>query len=163
MSFFQNDNCYFRSEYIAEKQDELIQPVADYFHRLVGVETPRIVGLAHPRFTEQETEQVRQFLHGLNMNQYQIVAFCVCAQFTASLMLPLAMFNRIVTVDQALEINRMEEGHNIKTHGEVGGYHDIRESDVRVKISAAAAAWRMTNECSVFPNVVSGKDDVELA
>jgi chaperone required for assembly of F1-ATPase len=164
MSFFQNDNCYFRSEAIADKQDALIAPVQDYFQRLVGVETPRIVGLAHPRFTEQETEQVRQFLHGMNMNQYQIVAFCVAAQFTASIMLPLALFSRIITVDRALEINRMEEGHNIDTHGSVGGYHDIRESDVRVKISAAAAAWRMTNDLPVFSSSFATPiEEAELA
>jgi chaperone required for assembly of F1-ATPase len=165
MSFFQNDNCYFRSADIADQQDAAIRPVAEFFERATGVVPPRLVGLAHPRFTEAESEAVRHHLHGLQMNQYQVVAFCVAAQFTASVMLPLALFSRIITVERALEINRMEEGHNIRTHGHVTGYHDIRESDVRVKIAAAAFAWRATSEVGVLQAAVaspSAGQEVEM-
>lgn len=153
MSFFPTDNLYFRSAAIADAQDAAVRPVEDFFERSTGVVPPRIVGLGHTRFTEQESETVRRFLHSMNMNQYQVVAFCVAAQFTASIMLPLALFSRVVTVQRALQINRMEEGHNIQTHGEVAGVHDIREADLKAKVAAAAAAWRMTSDVAVLEAV----------
>jgi chaperone required for assembly of F1-ATPase len=150
MSFFQTDNCYFRSEAIADKQDAAIKPVAEWFERAFGIETPRIVGLGHPRFTQQQIDTVRAQLGAMQLNQYQVVALCVVAQFTASLMLPLALFHRIVTVDEALNINRMEEGHNTTIHGVVEGFHDIRDADVAVKIAASAAAWDLTAGLPTF-------------
>jgi chaperone required for assembly of F1-ATPase len=149
MSFFANDNLYFRAEAIAAEQDALIAPAAQWFERVFDIHTPRIVGLGHPSFSIADREKVRQQLNDMQLNQYQIVALCVVAQFTASLMLPLALFHRVITLEAALRINKAEEGHNITEHGEIKGYHDIREADVVVKIAASAAAWRMTEGVSL--------------
>lgn len=146
MSFYQNDNCYFRAKAIESKQDQMIEPVARWFERVFDVEVPRIVGLGHPQIPPQSVMKVRDAIVAMNLNQYQIVAMCVVAQFTSSLLLPLAVFNRVVDLPTALAINRAEEGHNIDTAGLVKGYHDIREADVIVKICASAAAWQMTKD-----------------
>lgn len=143
MSFFQNDNMYFRAAPIAAQQDKMIQPIADWFSRVYEVDVPRIVGIGHPHITPHDTMKVRDALLAMNMNPYQIVSLCVAAQFTSSLLLPLAMFNGIVDLPTALQINRAEEGHNISEAGMVEGYHDIREADVVTKICACATTWRI--------------------
>lgn len=144
MSFFLTDNLYFRSESIAAEQDALIKPVAEWFDRVFDVHSPRIVGIGHPNIPTATVEKVRQQLLAMNMNQHQIVAFCVVAQFTASLQLPLALFHNVISIEHALQINRAEEGHNVREHGEIKGYHDIREADNVVKVAAAVTAWHMT-------------------
>jgi chaperone required for assembly of F1-ATPase len=144
MSFFMTDNCYFRSESIAADQDALIDPIVSWFDRVFDVHSPRIVGIGHPKISVATAERVRQQLLDMNLNQHQIVSLCVVAQFTASLMLPLAMFHGIVPIDHGLKVNRAEEGHNVSTHGEIKGYHDIREADNIVKVAAAVTAWQLT-------------------
>lgn len=148
MSFYQNDNCYFRAVGIEDKQDKLLAPVVEWFERAFDVTVPRVVGIGHPKVSPMDAAKVREALIAMNLNQYQIVALCVVAQFTASLMLSLSLMNSIVDLPTALKINRAEEGHNIDTQGEVKGYHDIREADVVVKIAAAKTAWDMTSHLS---------------
>ena len=146
MSFYQNDNCYFRAKAIEGEQDRLIEPVAKWFERVFEVDVPRIVGIGHPQIPPHNVAKVRDALLASNMNPYQIVALCVVAQFTSSLLLPLALFHRVIDLEQALAINRAEEGHNIATAGMIEGYHDIREADSVVKICASATAWQLMQE-----------------
>ena len=158
MSFYQNDNCYFRAEKIQEEQDAMIEPVRTWFESRFNVSVPRIVGIGHPNISPLSVAKVRDAIIAMNLNQYQVVALCVVAQFTSSLLLPLALFNDVITLETALKINKAEEGHNISTQGEIKGYHDIREVDVVSKICAATVAYRMaanktSAECAV---VVTG-------
>jgi chaperone required for assembly of F1-ATPase len=168
MSFYQNDNCYFRSAAIQDRQDKMIEPLSRHFERLFDVEVPRIVGIGHPQVPPHYVNRVRDGLVAMNLNQYQVVALCVVAQFTSSLLLPLALFHRVVDLPTALSINRAEEGHNIDTEGLVKGYHDIREADVAVKICASAAAWQLTQgislaKCSeIHGSVTSHLQDLEM-
>lgn len=100
MSFFRNDNLYFRSPAVVAQQDELIAPVKAWYEAWTGIEVPRIVGLGHPQFPPYIPHRIRDKLIQLEMNPYQIVAFCVIAQHCASLMLPLALFYGTKTVQK---------------------------------------------------------------
>lgn len=165
MSFFQNDNMYFRAAPIAEAQDKLIAPVSEWFSRVYEVDVPRIVGIGHPHITPHDTAKVRDALLAMNMNPYQIVALCVAAQFTSSLLLPLALFHGVVDLPTALAINRAEEGHNISEAGLIEGYHDIREADAITKICACATTWRIMSgvplaKCLEVPRL-SAMDEAE--
>ncbi|KAH9589360.1 ATP12 [Trypanosoma melophagium] len=146
ISFYQNDNMYFRAAPIADEQDRIIGPIADWFAKVFEVNVPRIVGIGHPQIPPLATLKVRDALLAMSMNPYQIVALCVASQFTSSLLLPLAMFNGIVDVPTALSINRAEEGHNTRTEGLIEGYHDIREADVVTKLCACAATWQLMKD-----------------
>lgn len=143
MSFYQNDNCYFRADKIQAEQDAMIEPIRVWFEDRFSVSVPRIVGIGHPNISPLSVAKVRDTIVAMNLNQYQVVALCVVAQFTSSLLLPLALFHDVIDLETALKINKAEEGHNISTHGEIKGYHDIRETDVVSKICAATVAYRM--------------------
>lgn len=161
MSFFQNDNLYFRAAPIAAKQDALIDPIVRWFERTYEMDVPRIVGIGHPHITPQNVLRMRDALLAMSMNPYQIVALCVAAQFTSSLLLPLALFNHVVDLPTALKINDAEEGHNIAEAGLVEGYHDIRNADVVTKICACATTWQLMKDvplskCLEVPRVGSG-------
>nr|CCC94402.1 unnamed protein product [Trypanosoma congolense IL3000] len=149
MSFYQNDNMYFRSPLIAEEQDRNIDPVSQWFSREFGVNVPRVVGIGHPQIPPDATFKVRDALLAMSMNPYQVVALCVAAQFTSSLILPLAMFHEVVDLPTALNINRAEESHNTRVEGMIEGYHDIREADVVTKLCAATVAWKLMKDVSL--------------
>ncbi|CCW61221.1 unnamed protein product [Phytomonas sp. EM1] len=146
MSFYQHDNMYFRSAPIVEVQNKLITPVTEWFSRLFEVDVPVVVGIGDPRIPPHNVMKVRDHLLSWSMNPYQIVALCVAAQFTSSLLLPLALFHGIVDSPTALRINHSEERHNITEAGLIEGYHDIREVDVAAKISACALAWKLMKD-----------------
>ncbi|RNF09114.1 ATP synthase mitochondrial F1 complex assembly factor 2 [Trypanosoma conorhini] len=149
MSFYQNDNMYFRAAPIAGEQDRVIGPIADWFAHAFNVNVPRIVGIGHPQIPAGSTLKVRDALLAMSMNPYQIVALCVAAQFTSSLLLPLAMFNGIVDLPTALSINSSEERHNTSVEGVIEGYHDIREADVVTKLCACAVTWQLMNQIPI--------------
>ncbi|KAG8345345.1 putative ATP12 chaperone protein [Trypanosoma vivax] len=146
MSFYQNDNMYFRSPPVAAEQDKLISPIAEWFSQTFEVHVPRILGIGHPQIHPSSTLKVRDHLLSMSMNPYQIVALCVAAQFTSSLLLPLAMFHKVVDLPTALTINRAEEWHNMRTQGVIEGYHDIREADVVTKLCAAVVSWQLMRD-----------------
>lgn len=165
MSFFQNDNMYFRSPGIVASQDEVIEPIARWFEAKFGVRVPRVVGIGDPHITPEEVHQVREAIIAMNLNPYQVLALCVIAQFTSSLLLPLALLSDVVDLETAIRINRAEEGHNADTIGMIEGYHDIREADVVTKIAACATVWRLTSDLSLakaleVPRVTALDDEV---
>lgn len=143
LSFYRNDNVYFRAAPIASAQDALLEPVVSWFTQAFGVPVPRIVGIGHPRLTPHAVQRVREALLAMELNTYQVIALCVAAQFMSSLILPLALFHEQIDLTTALRINRAEESHNTEQAGVVAGYHDIREADAVVKICACATAWRL--------------------
>ncbi len=167
MSFFPNDNCYFRQEAIQEKQDQLLERASEWYSRVFDFDIPRVVGIAHPHPDKQAQKRVREYLHAQNFNQYQIVAMCVLAQTCASIMLPLAMVARVTSVKDALDFARAEEAHNISSEGSIAGYHDIRDADQIVKMAAAINGYRLGStvslkECSeAMMSVATADPDLE--
>ncbi|TPP53292.1 ATP12 chaperone family protein [Leishmania donovani] len=166
LSFFQNDNLYFRAAPIAAKQDAMIAPIIAWFERVYEMDVPRVVGIGDPHITPHATAKMRDALIAMNMNPYQVLAMCVTAQFTSSLLLPLALFSGVVDLPTTLAINRAEEQHSISEAGLVAGYHDIREADAVTKICACAMTWKLMKDvplakCLEMPRAASAVEEAE--
>lgn len=144
LSFFQNDNLYFRAPVIAAEQDNALQPILEWWEKTFEVKVPRVVGIGYPRISPEEVALVRSKIISMNLNPYQILTLCVTAQFTSSLILPFSLFFNIIDVPTAIRINRAEEAYNADTIGAIEGYHDIREADVVTKVAACATVWQLT-------------------
>ncbi|CAJ1021325.1 ATP12 chaperone protein, putative [Leishmania lindenbergi] len=166
LSFFQSDNLYFRAAPIAAKQDVMIAPIISWFERVYEMDVPRVVGIGDPHITPHASAKMRDALIAMNMNPYQVLAMCVTAQFTSSLLLPLALFSGVVDLPTALAINRAEEHHSISEAGLVEGYHDIREADVVTKICACTMTWRLMKDvplakCFEMPRAAAAMEEAE--
>ncbi|KAG5481005.1 hypothetical protein LSCM1_06680 [Leishmania martiniquensis] len=166
LAFFQNDNLYFRAAPIAAKQDAMVAPIVSWFERVYAMDVPRVVGIGDPRTTPYAVAKMRDALIAMNMNTYQILALCVAAQFTSSLLLPLALLSGVVDLPAALAINCAEEHHNIVEAGLIEGYHDIREADVVTKICACTLTWRLMKDvplakCLEMPRAVTATEESE--
>lgn len=144
MSFLGSDNLYFRHPQLKEIEERLCDPVCDWFDKHFGVSTPRISGLCIPKISDATREKVHKALVDMKMNKYQVVSLYVMTQYTASLVLAVALAHGAVDLPTALQINRLEEMHSVDTSVQIDGYHDIRDADVTIKVSAALASWNMT-------------------
>jgi chaperone required for assembly of F1-ATPase len=149
MSFFNTDNMYYRQENLKEQQEKLCDPVCDWFDKHFQVTTPRNFGLMGARPSDAMREKVHRQLLDMKMNKYQVVSLYVITQYTASIVLALALAHGAVDLPTALQINRLEEWHNVDATVAIDGYHDIRDADLTVKVSAAVACWMMTKGLTV--------------
>eukprot|EP01060_Flectonema_neradi_P000954 TRINITY_DN10565_c1_g1_i1.p1 TRINITY_DN10565_c1_g1~~TRINITY_DN10565_c1_g1_i1.p1 ORF type:complete len:372 (+),score=73.80 TRINITY_DN10565_c1_g1_i1:53-1168(+) len=144
LEFFKHDHMFYRQEAVRDRQDELIEPVLEWADRMFDISTPRIEGIRRAVFDPQDFEKMKNYLISANLNKYQLVCLTVMSQYMSSLILPLAVVNQFITLEEAVTINRIEEDHNINSTASVEGYHDIRESDSTVKMAACYCAYQFT-------------------
>eukprot|EP00667_Euglena_gracilis_P017581 EG_transcript_18536 len=133
LTFLGSDNMYFRHPQLKQVEEQLCDPICDWFDQHYGVKTPRITGLCSTKIADITREKVHQALVDMDMNKYQVVCLYVITQYTASLVLALALVNGVVDLPTALQINRLEEMHSVNTSVPIDGYHDIRDADVTIK------------------------------
>ena len=152
ISFLRNDNTFYRSASIAAEQDNKYNPIHRWFEKTFETETlPRVVGLKYCSLPEETAGKIHAVISELNLNTYQIIALCVLCQYTSSLILPLAHLltnGELLSTKDLFRYSSMEEDFNRAKHGQVVGYHDFREKEARLKVSAAICAWQLTNGLS---------------
>ena len=153
ISFLRNDNTFYRAPKIENEQDKIYKPIHDWFEKTFDVKPlPRADKLKYCALPEETATKVHGVLSELNLNTYQIISLCVLCQYTSSLVLPLAHLltnGALVSTKRLIELSNMEENYNARQHGAVEGYHDFREKELKLKISAAVCAWQLTNGLSV--------------
>ena len=164
LEFFKHDHMFYRQESVRDRQDELIEPVLEWADRLFDITTPRIEGIRRAAFDPEDFEKMKLYLQSANLNKYQLVCLTVMCQYMSSLVLPLAVVNQFITIEEAIAINRIEEDHNISTTTSVDGYHDIRNSDSTVKMAACYCAYQFTksiksHDCYPDPSVLKKSQD----
>ena len=150
--FLRSDNTFFRCSPLEEEQDRCFAPIHDWFERTFEVATlPRVEKLRYPNISPGTMSKVQGVLRELDLNSFQAVSLCILVQYTASLILPLAVLftnGSLLSTNEMLRLSHLEENFNTKQQGSVKGFHDIRESDVRVKVAAAVCAWKLTEGLS---------------
>jgi ATP synthase F1 complex assembly factor 2 len=72
------------------------------------------------------------------LNDLQLTAIHQLAQGCKSLVLPIALCDRVITVTEAFDAARAEEDHQIQNWGLVEGAHDVDKENLMVQISAAS-------------------------
>ena len=90
--------------------------------------------LKHPPSTlERATEELE------NMSFWQLTVVQSLSQETKSLLLPLALLNEAVTVEEAINASRVEEEVQIENWGCVEGGHDMDRLNIGVGCKAGKA------------------------
>ena len=89
-----------------------------------------------PKHPDATTRRARERLEG--MSDWELTAALSLAQGCKSLVIPLAILDREVPVEQAITAARVEEEHQIEHWGLVEGGHDVDHANQRVQILAAA-------------------------
>jgi chaperone required for assembly of F1-ATPase len=154
LSFLLSDNLYFRHEQLKDIEQKLCDPICDWFDAHFAVKTPRNHGLISSKVSDATRDKVYRALLAMKLNRYQVVSLYAMTQYMASLVLAMALVHGRVDLHTALQINRLEEMHNVDTTVPIDGYHDIRDADITVKIAASLACWNMTKGLSVDQTVL---------
>ena len=152
VSFLRNDNTFYRAPKLEKEQDARYGPIHAWFEETFGVKKlPRIENIKYSNLPEETAEKIQGVLTELELNTYQIIALCVLCQYTSSLILPLAHLftsGKLISMQDLITISNLEEKFNVGQHGSVEGYHDFREKEAKLKISAAVCVWKLTSGLS---------------
>eukprot|EP01006_Ploeotia_vitrea_P058851 TRINITY_DN70401_c0_g1_i1.p1 TRINITY_DN70401_c0_g1~~TRINITY_DN70401_c0_g1_i1.p1 ORF type:complete len:372 (+),score=49.46 TRINITY_DN70401_c0_g1_i1:75-1190(+) len=163
MSFLGSDNLFYRNHLIADKQDPLIEPIQQWFDKEFEVTTPRFYSeLGTFTFNEATRSRILGKIRGMQLNCWQIVALHSMAQFFSSIILSLGVLTGQVSMEVAQQINAMEEEQNIATARPIDGFHDLRDIDSKVKVTALQVAWNLASNlgadhATAPAELVSGK------
>eukprot|EP01012_Entosiphon_sulcatum_P048279 TRINITY_DN66763_c0_g1_i1.p1 TRINITY_DN66763_c0_g1~~TRINITY_DN66763_c0_g1_i1.p1 ORF type:complete len:364 (-),score=68.14 TRINITY_DN66763_c0_g1_i1:18-1082(-) len=169
MSFLGSDNILYRQREVEAKQKQLCDPVISWFEKKFNVPTmPRMQSLQSGLVPQSTIQKVQEALVAMELNQYQIVALYVVTRYTSSLILGLAAVHGVVPVEQVMAINKLEESYNIASSTHVEGYHDLRDTDVAVKVAASVLCWELcgglSRERTAVPlQLLQGRTDVDEA
>jgi ATP synthase F1 complex assembly factor 2 len=113
----------------------------DWFKSEIGVRpsvTSSIFGTTQPPEVLDAVEKaVRQ------CSDWQLAAVDWLAGTARSLIVALAIARGRLGIEEAIEIIRLEEDHQVEDWGYVEGGHDIDEADIRVKISSCSVFLRL--------------------
>ena len=79
------------------------------------------------------------------MSDWDLTATLSLAQASKSLVIPLALLDGAISVQEALDAARVEEEHQIAHWGLVEGGHDVDHANMRVQVLSAALLHRLTS------------------
>jgi ATP synthase F1 complex assembly factor 2 len=125
----------------AEKQVKMWDPLLDWFKSEIGVRplvTSSIFGTTQPPEVLDAVEKAIR-----ECSDWQLAAVDWLAGTARSLIVALAIARGRLGIEEAIEIIRLEEDHQVEDWGYVEGGHDIDEADIRVKISSCSVFLRL--------------------
>ncbi|KAL2635127.1 hypothetical protein R1flu_006606 [Riccia fluitans] len=126
---------------LADKQTRYWDPLLDWAEKELGarlIVSSSIFGANQPQHVLNALEKTLR-----NLNDWELAAVDSLASSSRSLVVALAVARNHLKIDQALDIIRLEEEHQIDEWGLVEGGHDIDIADLRVRISAASIFLRL--------------------
>lgn len=96
---------------------------------------------------KQEEGLVKAFENVLmKTDDYELAAIDAIAAAAHSLIIAVGMFRGKLTIEQAIELIRLEEDLQVDRWGLVEGGHDLDIADLRVQISSAAVFLGLTRK-----------------
>ncbi|XP_024359709.1 uncharacterized protein [Physcomitrium patens] len=144
LKYFHTDSLCLRAEDtdpVAEKQSAVWDPLIDWAEQEIGERpavTSSIFGTTQPSHVLEAMEKVL-----MQSSDWQLAAIDWLAGTARSLIVALAIARGRLGIEEAMEVIRLEENHQVEEWGYVEGGHDIDEADMRVKIAACSVFMRL--------------------
>lgn len=123
-------------EALYEKQKQDWQPIIDWFCQRHSVEIQPSTSINSPTFSSNAREQIRRHLLSYNMNAIQGFTFGVDA--IKSILLMSAIVDKRLTVNEAVDLSRLETKFQTEKWGNVEWHHDLELHDTSARVAAAA-------------------------
>ncbi|KAG0571156.1 hypothetical protein M758_6G206300 [Ceratodon purpureus] len=144
LKYFHTDSLCLRAEDtdpVAEKQAAVWDPLVDWVEGEIGerpMVTSSIFGTSQPPHVLEAMEKAL-----MASSDWQLAAIDWLAGTARSLIVALAIARGRLGIDEAMDVIRLEENHQVEEWGYVEGGHDIDEADMRVKIAACSVFLRL--------------------
>ncbi|XP_078171570.1 ATP12 protein-like protein [Carex rostrata] len=120
---------------VLEKQEEKIDPILQWVESEFGFKPITHSSFFVGKQEEGLTKEIEILLK--KTNDCQLASIDAMAAAAHSLIIPLAIFCGRLGIEEAIELIRLEEDHQVDRWGLVEGGHDVDIADLKVQISAA--------------------------
>lgn len=94
-----------------------------------------MIGLNEPEISDESLEKFEQFFD--SKHSYYVVALEAVVDTTKSVGIALALFDEVISLQQAVDCSRIESNLQAEEYGKVEGVHDV-DSALELLIFAAA-------------------------
>jgi ATP synthase mitochondrial F1 complex assembly factor 2 len=128
-------------ERLVLSQTETLRPVLEHFQERYGHELNVAVGGLAAQQSDAVRTTVTDFVNSLT--DLGLAALDSTTATAKSVMIAMALHDAAIDVDIAVAAARYEEGWQENVWGTVEGGHDLDSADVRVRLTAADAVFRM--------------------
>ncbi|XP_006821816.1 ATP synthase mitochondrial F1 complex assembly factor 2-like [Saccoglossus kowalevskii] len=147
LHYLKTDTVCFREEeppeFYALQQKEW-DPVLEWVNRRYEVNIESTTSLMGPEITQKTQDKFKQ--HLLSYNSWAIVGYESAVQCLKSLILTAALIDRCISVDQAVDLSRLEFTYQTQRWGRVEWSHDLDEADLKARVAAATLFVHLATE-----------------
>ncbi|CAL4961446.1 unnamed protein product [Urochloa decumbens] len=120
---------------VHQKQKEKIDPILDWVNTEFGFKTVVYTTFLGDKQDEGLTRAVETVLK--KTTDCELASIDAMAAAAHSLVIPLAIFKERLGIEEAIELIRLEEDHQVDRWGLVEGGHDVDIADLKVQMSSA--------------------------
>eukprot|EP00733_Pompholyxophrys_punicea_P000476 Pompholyxophrys_punicea_v1_NODE_135_length_3273_cov_11.162523.p1 type:complete len:246 gc:universal NODE_135_length_3273_cov_11.162523:53-790(+) len=144
LSFFETDTLCFRAEEyssnLAQKQKELWNPILEFVEKLynIKIETTTSLSIFQSLDTKNKILDIM-----LKMSSFQLAGFESMVRAAKSVVVPLALINYKITLEEAANVVYLETSHQIGRWGMVEDAHDVEQEELRVRMGAGLMFYRL--------------------
>ena len=145
MRFLQTDTlCYYRYDEpkLLLRQRESWTPLLDWANGAFGA-LDVAADMQPTQHPEETVSSIKAFLE--DRSGFELTAIESLTQGCKSLVVALAMSQRVITPQEAIEAARVEEEHQIEEWGLVEGGHDVDRQNLAVQVAAASTMLWLVN------------------
>merc|ERR1712223_42129 len=154
LNFLDTDTILFFSDEppaLLEKQEKEWRPIIEWFCERHSIDIQPSISLAAPVFSSNAREVVRKYLLSHSMDALQ--GFTFGADTLKSLVLMSAIVNNKITVENAVDLARLETQFQTDKWGNVEWHHDIELHDTAARVAASNVFF----QCHTNENLIKSK------
>lgn len=130
---------------VYQRQKEKIDPILDWVNTEFGFKPVVYTSFFGGKQDEGLANAVETVLK--NTTDFELASIDAMAAAAHSLVIPLAIFRGKLGIEQAIELIRLEEDHQVDRWGLVEGGHDVDIADLKVQMSSAVVflllSWQL--------------------
>eukprot|EP00045_Choanoeca_perplexa_P004243 m.36412 g.36412 ORF g.36412 m.36412 type:complete len:272 (-) comp12470_c0_seq1:41-856(-) len=152
LPFFETDTISFRepvNELLMEHQALRWEPFSDWFKEHYKVDLLITQGLTDNQLPEAD-EVVCTELR--NMNHWQLTAMELAVDTAKSMVIPLAMYHRFASAEEASLAARCEVEFQTDRFGVVEWAHSLEQADTQARLAAAALVMDLAKDEDCVPD-----------
>nr|XP_002131815.1 ATP synthase mitochondrial F1 complex assembly factor 2-like [Ciona intestinalis] len=127
-------------------QSERWDPMVNWLMKRHSIQVTPSSGFAMPVISENAEPVLSRYL--LSYNYWSIIGFERMVSSLKSLIVPLALVDREISVEEAVSLSRLELEYQISKWGNIAWHHDIELAESRMKTAAAVMFIQLCSEDS---------------
>lgn len=143
LSFLETDTILYQSadddnpnaQALYDMQVREWNPIINWFNERFGVDLQPTRDIGSPHVSDESKAAIQR--HLLSYNDWAIHGFSFAVDTLKSIILTLACVERLITVEQAVLLSRLEEEYQSGYWGRVEWAHDLNQQQMQGRVAAA--------------------------